>query len=1139
LVTARLVSGETADVTRVAHFELSEPVAKLTPRGRLLPAKDGSSQVKVTYGGKAAEIPVHVAGAGSAFQADFVRDVNPVMTKLGCNQGACHGSKNGKGGFKLSLRGYDPIFDVRSLTDELSARRVSLSSPDDSLMLLKAVAEVPHEGGRRCENGDAAYQILRQWIAEGAKLSESSARVKSIQVLPLNPVVGKVGSRQQMRVVATYSDGARRDVTAEAFLDTGNADVATVDATGLVQTLRRGEAPMLARFEGSYAATTVTVMGDRAGFEWKQPASWGRIDELVASKWQRMKIEPSEICSDGEFLRRVTLDLTGLPPGVEELRAFLSDARPTREKREAAVERLIGTPEFLDHWTNKWCDMLQVNPKFLGKEGAEGFRGWIRGQLERNTPYDEFVRSILTATGSNYENPAAGYWKVLRQPAEAMENTTHLFLATRFNCNKCHDHPFERWTQDQYYQTGAYFAQFSLQEDVAKSSGRKLGGTAVEGAKALFEKVVENPAGTITHDRTGAVAEPQFPYPASANIDPQAPRRMQLAAWMTSPDNRYFASSYANRLWGYLLGRGLIEPLDDIRAGNPASNPELLDHLTRRMVDSGFNVRTLLREICNSRTYQLSIQTNRWNEDDTTNYSHAVARRLPAETLFDAVYKVTGTQSAKGRAAGVLENEGDLGTFLATLGKPLRESACECERSSELRLGSVMALLSGPTISSAIQDPKNGLAQLVAAQKDDTNLINELFLRILARNATAREIEATRNLLAKVDTDNEKIDASWQTKEKEQAPLIAQQEKDRQVAIGKAAAELSVYEDATQFFRTEREDIRKERLTQASLALKGFEEGLALRATEWMAVAPPAADALTWTMIRPKDARSTQANIKLDIQGDGSVISSGGNSRSDYVVTLESDLQGITGLLLEVLPDATLPEFGPGRAKNGNFVLSEIQVRAVVKGKPETVVSLKEAWASFAQDKFPVEAALGGADEGKGWAVGGALGRRHTAAFKFEHPIPGGAGTTVKVTLSQKLQDNLIGRFRLHVTTHSNPLGSGLPGEVWAAARKPIAARAPGQQNRVLSHLRETDPEYWRLRKLERQLRLPLPPDPKHTGLQQALATAKEPIRLDPVLVQLREDTEASRRQVANKRLTVVQDLAWALINNPAFLFNR
>src|SRR5439155_6881157 len=361
-----------------------------------------------------------------------------------------------------------------------------------------------------------------------------------IEIFPQDPVVQKTGSRQQMRVMATYADGAIRDVTAEAFLESGNTDVAAIDPAGLLISLRRGEAPVLARYEGNYVATTLTVMGDREGFVWVEPPAWGKIDELVAAKWKRMKIEPSELCTDLEFIRRIYLDLTGLPPSPEDIRTFLDDTREVKVKRDAVVDRLIGSPEYVDFWANKWADLLQCNSKFLGAEGAEAFRAWIRKQVEDNTPYDQFAREILVATGSNRENPPASYWKIVRTPTEAMENTTHLFLATRFNCNKCHDHPFERWTQDQYYQTAAFFAQVSLKEDPA-SGDKKIAGTAVEGAQPLYEIVTNAPEGEVKHDRTGKVTPPKFPFPAKYENKENAPRREELAAWITTPDNRYFA----------------------------------------------------------------------------------------------------------------------------------------------------------------------------------------------------------------------------------------------------------------------------------------------------------------------------------------------------------------------------------------------------------------------------------------------------------------------------------------------------------------------------------------------------------------------------------------------------------------------
>ena len=354
-----------------------------------------------------------------------------------------------------------------------------------------------------------------------------------IEIFPKNPLIEAIGGSQQMRIVATYADATTRDVTREAFVESGNTEVAVADRQGVLTAVRRGEAPILARFEGFYAATTLTVMGDRRGFAWRQPETWGKIDELVAAKWQRMKILPSDVCGDAEFLRRVYLDLIGLPPTIEEVRAFLADRRDTRAKRDAVIDCLIGSDDFVEHWTNKWANLLQVNRKFLGPEGAAAFHKWIRGQVAANTPYDQFVEKVLTATGSNRENPPASYFKTLREPTDTMEATTHLFLAVRFNCNKCHDHPFERWTQDQYYHMAAYFARVDRKADPA-SGDRKIEGSSVENATPLYEIIGDKSQGEVLHDRTKAVAPPEFPFAVAYARPAQSSRRQELAAWLTS-----------------------------------------------------------------------------------------------------------------------------------------------------------------------------------------------------------------------------------------------------------------------------------------------------------------------------------------------------------------------------------------------------------------------------------------------------------------------------------------------------------------------------------------------------------------------------------------------------------------------------
>jgi WD40 repeat protein len=1150
LVTARLESGDTADITRMVKFTTKPPLAQVSPTGVVTPVTNGMGKLIVSLAGQSSEIPFAIGGQTKPYHADFVRDVSPVISRLGCNAGTCHGSKEGKNGFKLSLRGYDPETDLRSLTDDLAARRINFASPDESLMLLKAVAEVPHEGGRRTTVDSPYYKILRQWIVNGATLDLKSPRVTRIEVFPQDSVVQKIGSRQQMRVVATFADGATRDVTAEAFIESGNTDVATTGPAGLLTTLRRGEAPVLSRYEGNYAATTLTVMGDRSGFVWREPAAWGKIDELVAAKWKRMKIEPSELCTDLEFIRRVYLDLIGLPPSPEEIEAFVKDSRETRIKRDEVVTKLIGRPEYVDFWANKWADLLQCNSKFLGSEGAERFRSWIRKEVEKNTPYDQFAREILTASGSNHDNPAASYWKILRNPAETMENTTHLFLATRFNCNKCHDHPFERWTQDQYYHLAAYFAQVSFKEDLAASEGRKVAGNDVESAKPLFENVSDAKQGDVTHLRTGQIASPDFPYPAKFETKEKASRRQQLAAWITTPDNRFFASSYANRLWGYLTGVGVIEPLDDIRAGNPPRNPALLEYLTHEFIASGFNSRHLIQLICQSRTYQLSIRSNKWNEDDKVNYSHAVARRLPAETLFDAVFKVTGsTPHISGAKPGELATQlsdptmDAGGGLLATLGRPARQSACECERTSDIRLGSVMALLSGSTISSAIDEPTNAIAKLVESEKDDSKLVQDVFMRVLNRPPTPPEVQGTLSMLSAVDADHTRITNELAPLEVKMVPVIADLTHEREEAIAHAKVALTNYDEMTRSLKAELEKRRQAEISSKEAELKDYEKLLPAQAAFWETKNNPGDTKTTW--VSPEILNfSATGESKLARESDGSFFASGNKGASDYLILAHSQLTNITGVLLEALPDERLPKFGPGRNNDGNFVLSEIELAwGPGTNTPDTSARFADAKADFSQTDFSVNQAIDGKvyTDRNGWGIAEAPTlHRHTATFKLEDPIITTNGVTIRFNLQQHYGDNLLlGRFRLYLTTSDEPLEFGMPEGVVQAARAAAGQRKPEQAAAVFEYYRWTDAEFWKRRQAVAKASEPLPEDPKFIELKQALSKAEEPIRLDPRFVQLRDDAATSARQMENKRLVVVQDLTWALINSAGFLFNH
>ncbi|HEX3872260.1 MAG TPA: DUF1549 domain-containing protein, partial [Pirellulales bacterium] len=445
LLTAVAGGGERFDVTRLATVATEDGLVTVNDRRLMRPQSDGQGVLHCEILGQSLDVPVVVTGKKDPHPVSFIREVQPAMSKLGCNQGTCHGAAQGKNGFKLSLRGYDPLFDHTALTDDLAGRRFNRAAPDQSLMLLKPCGGVPHVGGVLTKPGEPYYEMFRAWISQGVKLDIDSPRVVKIEVLPKNPQVALPGMKQQIVVMAHYSDDSVRDVTAEAFVESSSTETVVVDKQGLATAERRGEAAMLARYEGSYDATTMIVMGDRSGFAWKDAPENNHVDTLVYKKLKKVKILPSDLCTDAEFVRRVYLDLVGLPPDADEVRAFLADDRPTRQKRDELIDRLVGSPEYVEQWTNKWADLLQVNRKFLGEQGAWAMRNWIRQAISTNMPYDQFVHDVLTAQGSTLDNPPASYYKVLRAPGETMENTTQLFLAVRFNCNKCHDHPFERW----------------------------------------------------------------------------------------------------------------------------------------------------------------------------------------------------------------------------------------------------------------------------------------------------------------------------------------------------------------------------------------------------------------------------------------------------------------------------------------------------------------------------------------------------------------------------------------------------------------------------------------------------------------------------------------------------------------------
>lgn len=736
-------SGEKVDLTTEATVKTESAGIQITADGYIEPKAKGDAEATVAAAGLTARFPVKVLSAEKK-GVRFVRDILPLMSKAGCNAGTCHGSAKGKNGFKLSLRGYDPQYDYEALINDVSGRRFNRVMVDESLILLKPTGEVPHEGRQAIVPGSRDYDLLRQWILEGTKNeSPAEGRASKLELLPPEINLALPGQKQQIVVMAHYPDGIVRDVTRDAVLSSNNGDVAEIK-NGVVTSLRRGEAAILVRYEGNYAVDEVKVMGDRSDFAWVDVPENNYIDKLVNAKLKKMKILSSEVCTDAEFIRRVTLDLAGQAPRSDRVRAFLADA--SKEKRERLVEELLASSGFLDNWANKWADLLQCNSENLGQKGVWLYREWIRASLQANKPYDKFVREILLATGSSYQNPAVNYYRVLREPGKIAEDVSQTFLGVRFNCNKCHDHPFEKWTQNQYYQFGAFFAQVAIKRGTV---GRELVRNATGDQQSVpgEEVVYRNyQGGEVEHPKTGKAVPPHVPFGTAKDVAANEDRRNSFVDWLTSKENPLFAKSMANRVWSYFFGIGIIDPVDDIRASNPPSNPALLEALSKDFVESGFNVKHLMRNICLSRTYQLSINPNKWNEDDKINFAHARPRRLSAEQLIDAVALVTGTKERfAGVPVGMRSVElpdgkvpGD--EFLSLFGRPKRQSACECERTSNLTLSHAMNLINGSTVGEAVNSPDSKIKKIVESEKDDNKVIEEIYLSILSRPPNAKEL---------------------------------------------------------------------------------------------------------------------------------------------------------------------------------------------------------------------------------------------------------------------------------------------------------------------------------------------------------------------------------------------------------------
>ena len=696
----------------------------------------------------------------------FRREVMAVVSKAGCNLGGCHGNGGGKGGLKLSLRGQDPDLDWLALTHEQGGRRVNLLQPENSLLLLKATAALAHEGGQRFSKDSPEYGILLRWLRDGAPESGKKApRLTKLEVQVPARVLIEPATDVKLRATAKFADGTAQDVTSLAVYEPSNMLV-KISHDGLVQREKAGETTVLVRYLDQQVAVPLAFIPARPGFVWSDPAPANFIDEHVFKKLQTLRINPSPLARDALFIRRASLDLLGLVPTAEEARAFLADAAP--DKRARLIETLLARPEFADFWALKWADLLRIEQRQLDHAGMAAFHGWIRESIAQNKPLDQFARELIAARGSTLQNPPANWWRANRDPVARAENTARIFLGTQLNCAQCHNHPFERWTQDDYYSWTSLFARvdYKLSGEKGKDKNDK---NEFKGDQTVLIKA----KGSVLNARTGEPARPRFLGGEAPVVTADRDELLALADWL--PRSPMFARMQVNRVWFHLLGRGLVDPVDDFRATNPASHPELLEALAADFSKNGYDLRRLIRTITSSRIYQLASAPNETNAEDEANHSRGLVRRLTAEQLLDSVSRGLAAPLALDgvpagtRVAQLAEGRKhykplatDVDRFTATFGKPPRLIASDCERSNETAMPQVFQLISGPLVQQLLTRKGNVLDQLLASTQPDAQIVEELFWTMLTRPPTAAELDRGTSLLgAEKDRRRHLEDLAW------------------------------------------------------------------------------------------------------------------------------------------------------------------------------------------------------------------------------------------------------------------------------------------------------------------------------------------------------------------------------------------
>jgi len=751
IVTAALNAGRLQDLSGDAQYSVTDPkIVKVTASGRIIPLANGATEIVAKFLDKSVKVSVKASSVDENLPINFPNQVVPVFTKLGCNSGGCHGKASGQNGFKLSLLGFEPEVDYAALVKEARGRRVFPAAPERSLVLMKATGVMAHGGGKKMDPTSDEYKLVLRWIAAGLPYGkDTDPTVTKISIFPEHRILTPQ-NRQQFSVYAHYSDGRVEDITRRAQYDSNDQEIATVDSQGLVRTLgMSGEAAIMARYQGHVSVFRGTVpLGASPQFDFAEQTV---VDKFAVKKWRELGLKPSELCSDEQFIRRASLDITGTLPTPEQVIAFANDKDP--KKREKLVDRLLETPAYQYYFANKWADILRVKRRGQPDraEGTFAFHNWIREAVAQDMPYSDFARSILAASGDEERNPPTVWYKELANPENFVDDTAQVFLGLRMACANCHHHPYEKWSQDDYWGLAAFFARVDRKNIPVMGGGlqnQQVQKTFVftRAGRQVINKRTQKPAAIKPLDGE--------PMEIAADEDP----RQKLVDWMTDPKNPFFARAVANRYWAHFFGRGIVDPLDDMRVTNPPSNPELLDALAKDLIDNKFSLKALTKTICKSHTYQLSSMPNDFNKHDKQTYARYYPKRMGAEVLLDAVCQVTGSPTQFGglpadqhapHRAIMLPDESFASYFLDVFGRPQRISACECERVSEANLAQALHLLNSDEVQTKLARGEGRADKLVKDTRPDAQKVEELFLWALARKPSAEDTKVALDHIAK------------------------------------------------------------------------------------------------------------------------------------------------------------------------------------------------------------------------------------------------------------------------------------------------------------------------------------------------------------------------------------------------------